>query len=86
MHQRSGFLNADPAHDGFQYIEDLATAYWYSEVLFTALDLQLFKQLERGLVTISSLAEASSAGNLSCIGYSGAWRGWRLFPASTTIG
>jgi hypothetical protein len=49
MRQQSWFLRADPAHDGFQYIEDLATAYWYSEVLFTALDLRLFMHLDQGI-------------------------------------
>lgn len=61
MRQQSGFQKADPAHDGFQYIEDLATAYWYSEILFTALDLKLFMYLDRGLGSVSSLAEASSS-------------------------
>ncbi len=61
MHLQAGFRNADPAHDGFQYIEDLATAYWYSEVLFTALDLQLFMHLEQGVCTVTSLAEVASS-------------------------
>jgi predicted metal-binding protein len=61
MHRQPGFLNADPAHDGFQYIEDLATAYWYSEVLFTALDLKLFMHLDQGVCSLSSLASASSS-------------------------
>lgn len=60
MHRLTGFLNADPANDGFQYIEDLSTAYWYSEVLFTALDLKLFMHLDQGVNTVVSLAEASS--------------------------
>ena len=33
---------ADIASEGFQRLEDLATAYWYSEVLFTALELNIF--------------------------------------------
>jgi 5-hydroxybenzimidazole methyltransferase len=32
----------DIAAEGFQRLEDLATAYWYSEVLFTALELNIF--------------------------------------------
>lgn len=61
MYQQSWFLNADPANNGFQYIEDLATAYWYSEILFTSLDLQLFLHLDQGKSSVSSLAEASSS-------------------------
>lgn len=34
--------NADVAFEGFQRLEDLATAYWYSEVLFTSLELNIF--------------------------------------------
>ncbi len=33
---------ADIASEEFQRLEDLATAYWYSEVLFTALELNIF--------------------------------------------
>ncbi len=61
MRQQTWFLNADPASDGFQYIEDLATAYWFSEILFTALDLQLFMHLDEGKNMVASLAEASSS-------------------------
>jgi predicted metal-binding protein/cyclopropane fatty-acyl-phospholipid synthase-like methyltransferase len=61
MHRQLGFQKADPAYDGFQYIEDLATAYWYSEILFTALDLKLFMYLDQGLSSVSSLAKASSS-------------------------
>ncbi|MGB3210065.1 MAG: DUF2284 domain-containing protein [Desulforhopalus sp.] len=60
MHQSLGFVNADPVHDGFQYIEDIATAYWYSEVLFTALDLKIFMYLDQGGRSVRSLAVASS--------------------------
>jgi predicted metal-binding protein len=40
------FHLADPAHTDFQYLEDLATGYWYSEVLFAALELKLFDILD----------------------------------------
>ena len=53
------FQEADPAHRDFQYLEDLATAYWYSEVLFAALELKLFEFLEQGCSTPDALAEAS---------------------------
>src|SRR5271157_6317900 len=44
--------NADIASEGFQRLEDLATAYWYSEVLFTALELSLFGLLGEGSASI----------------------------------
>lgn len=43
--RRLAFQDADPAHDDFQYLEDLSTAYWYSEVLFAAMDLGIFDLL-----------------------------------------
>ncbi len=36
----------DPARGDYQFLEDLATAHWYSEVLFAALELDLFTRLE----------------------------------------
>jgi predicted metal-binding protein/predicted O-methyltransferase YrrM len=36
----------DPQADGTQYLEDLATAYWFSETLFTAVELDVFSLLE----------------------------------------
>jgi predicted metal-binding protein len=43
--RRLAFQDADPAHDDFQYLEDLSTAYWYSEVLFVAMELGIFDLL-----------------------------------------
>lgn len=40
------FLNYDPQQSGPQYLEDLATGYWFSEALFTAVELGLFPLLE----------------------------------------
>jgi len=57
------FKDNDPAHTGFQFLEDLSTAYWYSQVLFTALELELFKFMEKGLCSADDLAEA-----LTCAG------------------
>ncbi len=51
-----GFKNADPAHHDFQYLEDLSTGYWYSQVLFTALELEVFKFLDHGISTLTGLA------------------------------
>ncbi|MCL6634859.1 MAG: methyltransferase domain-containing protein [Peptococcaceae bacterium] len=44
--------------NGPQYLEDLATAYWYSEALFTAVELGLFTRLEPGGKTPEELAAA----------------------------
>ena len=50
---------ADIAAEGFQRLEDLATAYWYSEVLFTALELNIFGLLGEGSATVDALAGTS---------------------------
>ncbi|MGI6110372.1 MAG: DUF2284 domain-containing protein [Eubacteriaceae bacterium] len=46
----------NPEKCGAQYIEDLSTAYWLSESLFTALGLNLFEYLEDGTSSVSGLA------------------------------
>ena len=51
--------DADIAAEGFQRLEDLATAYWYSEVLFTALELNIFGLLGEGSATVAALANSS---------------------------
>ncbi len=53
------FQNHDPALTGFQFLEDLSTAYWYSQVLFTALELELFGFLERDSCSADDLAMAA---------------------------
>lgn len=55
------FHTADPAHADFQYLEDLATGYWYSEVLFAALELKLFDILDGTGQEIDALAAASGS-------------------------
>ncbi|WP_457550994.1 DUF2284 domain-containing protein [Desulfobacula sp.] len=55
-----GFKNHDPAQTGFQFLEDLSTAYWYSQVLFTALELELFSFLDKGLCSVKDLATAAT--------------------------
>ncbi len=47
---------ADVSRDDFQILEDLATAFWYSEVLFAALELGLFKHLAQGPLSPEDLA------------------------------
>lgn len=56
---RLPFQTADPARKNFQFLEDMATAYWYSEVLFAALDLALFDWIEQGAGRLDDLAEAA---------------------------
>ncbi len=46
MKQDLPYLGHDAQSAGPQYLEDLATGYWYSEVLFTAVQLDLFSLLE----------------------------------------
>ncbi len=50
------FLAHDPQESGSQYLEDLATAYWYSEVIFTAVELDIFSRLEPAGATAERIA------------------------------
>ncbi len=43
----------------FQFLEDLSTAYWLSQVFFTALELNLFSHLDQGPITMANLARIS---------------------------
>ncbi|MCF8028151.1 MAG: DUF2284 domain-containing protein [Desulfobacteraceae bacterium] len=56
---KPGHTHKDPAHTGFQFLEDLSTAYWYSHVLFSALELDLFRHLEAGADTCGKLSDAA---------------------------
>lgn len=47
---------ADVSREDFQILEDLSTAFWYSEVLFAALELGLFKHLAEGPLSPDDLA------------------------------
>lgn len=51
------FQDFEPQEAGPQYLEDLATAYWYSEVLFTALENDLFTILAEKGMTSGELAD-----------------------------
>ncbi|MDR3599575.1 MAG: DUF2284 domain-containing protein [Desulfosporosinus sp.] len=46
------------ADAGPQYLEDLATRYWYSEALFAAVELEVFTLLEPAGLTTAELASA----------------------------
>ncbi len=50
------FQDSDPADRSFQHLEDLATAYWYSEVFFISLELDLYHLIDQGHKTTSELA------------------------------
>ena len=51
--------DADPSRLDYQFLENLSTAYWQSEVLFSALDLKLFDHIESGPVTTGRLSALS---------------------------
>jgi predicted metal-binding protein/predicted O-methyltransferase YrrM len=48
----------DPQDTGPQYLEDIATAYWLSQSLFTAVEADIFTSLDSGGATASELASA----------------------------
>src|SRR5665648_183457 len=50
------FLQHDPQDIGPQYLEDLATGYWFSEALFTAVELEVFSLLESEGMTTDEIA------------------------------
>ncbi len=52
------FLNHDPQAAGPQYLEDLATGYWYSEVLFSAVELGIFSLLHPSGLALDEIAAA----------------------------
>ncbi len=54
------FQDADPAKTSFQFLEDLSTAYWFSEVLFAAIELGLFDCIQKDHPTTAELAGLSS--------------------------
>ncbi len=55
---RSPLFDSDPQGSGPQYLEDLATAYWHSQVLFVAVEHRIFTRLEPQGKTIGELADA----------------------------
>lgn len=44
--------------EGPQYLENLATAYWFSEILFTAVELEVFTLIEQGGMSSEEASEA----------------------------
>jgi len=51
------YLEPDLQESGAQYLEDLATGYWFSEVLFTAVELDIFSSLGPAGATAARMAE-----------------------------
>lgn len=51
------FHVADAAHTSFQFLEDLSSAYWFSETLFAALELKIFDFLDKEPPTSDKLAK-----------------------------
>jgi predicted metal-binding protein/ubiquinone/menaquinone biosynthesis C-methylase UbiE len=50
------YLEPDLQESGAQYLEDLATGYWFSEVLFTAVELDIFSILAPAGATGAQMA------------------------------
>lgn len=48
----------DPQDEGAQYLEDLATGYWNSQALYTAVELELFDHLDDSGLTANEVAGA----------------------------
>ncbi len=57
----------DPQGNGPQYIEDLATAYWHSSALFTAVELGVFNELEDGGLAAPELARRLEIEPEACV-------------------
>ncbi|MGC9965016.1 MAG: DUF2284 domain-containing protein [Syntrophobacteraceae bacterium] len=50
------FLDHYPGESGAQYLEDLATGYWFSQALFTAVELDVFSRLDPAGSTAARIA------------------------------
>ena len=55
------YQSFDAQDAGAQYLEDLATGYWFSEVLFTALEMDLFSHVGIEGTTVEELSRALDA-------------------------
>ncbi|MBF0505212.1 MAG: methyltransferase domain-containing protein [Nitrospirae bacterium] len=56
MNRKLPFLDFDAQSSSPQYLENLATGYWFSEVLFTSVEMDLFSQLEPDGAALEDLA------------------------------
>ncbi|MBI5633472.1 MAG: methyltransferase domain-containing protein [Nitrospirae bacterium] len=50
------FLDHDLQNSGPQYLEDLATGYWFSEILFTSVEMDIFSRLEPKGASLNDLS------------------------------
>lgn len=60
MEMKLPFQDGDPALRDWQYLEDLATGYWYAEIFFAALELNIFQVIGSDGLTIEELLAATS--------------------------
>jgi SAM-dependent methyltransferase len=58
MEMKLPFQDGDPSLRDWQYLEDLATGYWYAEIFFAALELDLFQAIGRDGVLLDELLAA----------------------------
>ncbi len=58
--KRIPFLDLNPQNRGPQYLEDLATGYWFSLALFTAVETGLFSLLEPSGKTLNEISSVLS--------------------------
>lgn len=61
MKRPLAFQDYDPQTAGHQYLEDVATGYWFSEVLFTAVEMDLFSFVGAEGATVDELSRALDA-------------------------
>lgn len=52
-------LAADPQEAGPQFLEDLAVGYWFSEILFAAVEMEVFTHLEPEGMTVEEISRAT---------------------------
>jgi predicted metal-binding protein/2-polyprenyl-3-methyl-5-hydroxy-6-metoxy-1,4-benzoquinol methylase len=58
MNKTLPYQSYDAQASGPQYLEDLATAYWFSEILFTAVEMDIFSVIGMEGVTARELSAA----------------------------
>jgi len=56
MKKRLPFLDHDLQNSSPQYLEDLATGYWFSEILFTSVEMDIFSRLEPKGASLNDLS------------------------------
>lgn len=69
---KSSILHYDPQDNNPQYLENIATGYWFSEVLFTAVEIDIFSKLEPKGRTLEELAASLDLDGLALKRFLGA--------------